>query len=66
MRDNLVKEIDEIVARNDRAEAVEATRRQMLDKDSVVTKEGYQKVYDIHRKALADEIKRVAALNATW
>ena len=57
-----IEELNEIVARNERAAAIEETRNQMLAGNRV-TEKGYQQVYDVHRKALADEIKRVAALN---
>ena len=52
-----LKELEEIANSNERAGAVEEAHKQM--EAGNISKESYQQVHDVHRKALADEVKRV-------
>ena len=49
-----LKELEEIVRKNERAAAVEEARKQM--EAGNLSKEGYQKVHDVQRAALAEAI----------
>ena len=50
-------ELDEIVARNDRASAIEETRNQFLNGN--ISEKSYEKVVAVHRAALKDAIVNV-------
>ncbi len=56
------REIAEIVARNERAQAIEETRNQYVNQN--ISEESYRRVLEAQRAALAEEIKRVALLNS--
>jgi len=57
-----LQELGEIASRNEMANRVEKAKVEL--KAGKITEEEYQKIHDEERAALADEIKRVAALNA--
>ncbi len=50
-----LKELEEIVARNERAQAIEFTRGKYTSGE--IDEDDYRKVYDVHRAALAEAIK---------
>ena len=51
-----LQELEEILARNERAQAIEETRTHLLD--GSIKPEDYEKVVAFHRAALAEEIKK--------
>ena len=54
-----LKELSEIAERNPRAHAVEEAHKKL--ESGEISKEDFYKVHDVHRAALAEEIKRVSA-----
>ena len=58
----LAEQIKELAAKNERVAALEETRAQFLAGN--ISEKSYIKEYQTQRMALAEEIKRVAALNA--
>jgi len=56
-----LKELDEIIARNERAQAIEETRNHLLD--GTIKPEDYERVVASHRAALAEEIKKTFGQN---